>query len=532
MFSKAHGSAPREPAAALLIAGSYEKAICGWELGKKRSVTPVFQHLAHLGPVKAVASQGKYAVSGGNDEEIRIYNVRKRREVGSLMKHQAPITALRFSKKANSLVSGSDDGMIAVWRIKDWECVSFKPAHKGSVIDLDVHSSGKAMISCGRDSTLRLWDLSSTKELHCRTLKARGYGGFQHLRWRPRGEGFCYALGQDVAVCDTDADEPIVRFSHPRPPFSFAFLSDTAVATGGEDKIVRVWDVRTGKVSAELPEFTSRIRAVVAEHRSKALMIFGSNGDIAMYKTDALSHAAKCFWQDKTNMRITCACTGSAHGGDQDVNEDESGEDEPLSVGGRSGGSDGKQAATDARQHGRAPRKVYEQESGGEEQAATDDEDEDVGVEEDMDGEEDEDLDNGSSEEGENSDDAGVEEDSDSIVDNDSEAGQEDSDGDDASEEEVLSESGDEAVAGSGSNGDGDLREDVRQQRKKTKNKTSGPPRERGEMARKSDHVIAGKQEKKSPYRVFSSLDDVIGAGDVQRGQTGESKVGKKRERK
>ena len=98
----------REPAAALLIAGSYEKAICGWELGKKRSVTPVFQHLAHLGPVKAVASQGKYAVSGGNDEEIRIYNVRKRREVGSLMKHQAPITALRFSKKANSLVSGSD----------------------------------------------------------------------------------------------------------------------------------------------------------------------------------------------------------------------------------------------------------------------------------------------------------------------------------------------------------------------------------------------------------------------------------------
>ena len=27
----------------MLIAGTYEKAICGWELGKTRAVTPAFQ---------------------------------------------------------------------------------------------------------------------------------------------------------------------------------------------------------------------------------------------------------------------------------------------------------------------------------------------------------------------------------------------------------------------------------------------------------------------------------------------------------
>ena len=32
-----------EPTAAMLIAGTYEKAICGWELGDKQSVTPAFQ---------------------------------------------------------------------------------------------------------------------------------------------------------------------------------------------------------------------------------------------------------------------------------------------------------------------------------------------------------------------------------------------------------------------------------------------------------------------------------------------------------
>jgi len=69
---------------------------------------------------------------------------------------QGPFTSLRFSKKADKLVSGSDDGMIAIWRIKDWECVSSKPAHRGSVTDLDVHPSDKVMISRGHDKSVRL----------------------------------------------------------------------------------------------------------------------------------------------------------------------------------------------------------------------------------------------------------------------------------------------------------------------------------------------------------------------------------------
>ena len=82
-----------------------------------------------------------------------------------------PFTSLRFSKKANRLVSGSDDGMIAIWRTKDLVCVSFKPAHKGSVTDLDVNPSGQVKISCGRDNNVRLWDMTSSKELYSRSAR-------------------------------------------------------------------------------------------------------------------------------------------------------------------------------------------------------------------------------------------------------------------------------------------------------------------------------------------------------------------------
>ena len=50
---------------------------------------------------------------------------------------------------------------------------------EGSVTDLDVNPSGKVMISCGRDNNVRLWDMTTSKELYSRSTKGRGYGGFR-----------------------------------------------------------------------------------------------------------------------------------------------------------------------------------------------------------------------------------------------------------------------------------------------------------------------------------------------------------------
>ncbi len=54
-----------------LVAGTYERTLCGYTLDGEGSFTSIFNQPAHLGPVKAVASAGRFLVSGGSDEEIR-----------------------------------------------------------------------------------------------------------------------------------------------------------------------------------------------------------------------------------------------------------------------------------------------------------------------------------------------------------------------------------------------------------------------------------------------------------------------------
>jgi len=89
--------------------------------------------------------------------------------------------------------------MIAIWRTKDWVCESVKPAHKGSVTDLDVNPSGKVMISCGRDNNVRLWDMTSSKELYSRSAQKSS----THARQR--------AAAKDVSIRNTKGNECAFR---------------------------------------------------------------------------------------------------------------------------------------------------------------------------------------------------------------------------------------------------------------------------------------------------------------------------------
>jgi protein MAK11 len=60
---------------------------------------------------------------------IRIYNVDKRVEVGSLMEQHGAITSLEFFGQSHVL-SGSADNSICIWRTSDWNCLHILGGHK------------------------------------------------------------------------------------------------------------------------------------------------------------------------------------------------------------------------------------------------------------------------------------------------------------------------------------------------------------------------------------------------------------------
>jgi protein MAK11 len=107
-ISKLNGEAPKKRKTHatrnekfLVIAGSYEKNMYGLEVDVKDyqssnpetappTVKPIFIFPAHLSCIKTVAASpegGKFLASGSDDEFVKVWDLRRRKEIGSLSQH-------------------------------------------------------------------------------------------------------------------------------------------------------------------------------------------------------------------------------------------------------------------------------------------------------------------------------------------------------------------------------------------------------------------------------------------------------------
>jgi len=180
------------PSTFMVIAGSYEKLLYGLEGSVTATddnsvlhfhLKPIFIFPAHVSCIKAVAASpngGKWLATGSADEIVKVWDLRRRKEIGGLMHHEGSsvnlnqsalaslimsigsITHLNFPSQSH-LLSASEDGTLCLFRARDWAVLRSLKGHKGRVSSVAVHPSGKVALSVGKDKTLRMWDLMRGK---------------------------------------------------------------------------------------------------------------------------------------------------------------------------------------------------------------------------------------------------------------------------------------------------------------------------------------------------------------------------------
>jgi WD40 repeat protein len=79
-----------------------------------------------------------------------------------LIHHEAPVRAVSFTPDGNLLMSGSDDGMLAVWDVSRAAPVLVHHvvhAHSSWILSLAPLSDSRRFLSCGADRRLHVWKL-------------------------------------------------------------------------------------------------------------------------------------------------------------------------------------------------------------------------------------------------------------------------------------------------------------------------------------------------------------------------------------
>ena len=192
-----------------------------WNLASPR---PVREFKAHDREIWSVAllPGGRQALSASLDATMKLWDLSSPQQPVRTFPYESRILAVAVAPDGKIAVSAAKDTLQA-WTIVDGARLYPFEGHKGEVNTVAITPNGKHVVSGGDDGTIRLWELSSGRELH----KFAGDEG--HL-----GKVF------DVAVSP----------------------NSRVVLSGGADKTAKLWDLVNGRLIRTLEGHEGHVESV------------------------------------------------------------------------------------------------------------------------------------------------------------------------------------------------------------------------------------------------------------------------------
>jgi protein MAK11 len=291
------------------IVGTYEELSLGYILqnlddGGSSFVASFTDH-SHTASVRTAAiSSNGIAATGSADETIKLFNIHKRVELGSLIHHQGSVTGLSFFGDAH-MFSWSEDGTICVWQLGNWECLRTLHGHKSAVYSFAVHPSGKLALSCSKDKTLRTWNLITGRCAYVSNIKEAA----DIVLWSPDGSKYITVIGNRVDVYSFETATVVHQIQTDARISSVTFLSLDVLALGCEKGMIVLFDIKNSQKLCELNTGTNRVKAMIAlETEQPSLLIASSDGFIQLYCYQLQSEVTLCkVTQINTGFRLLCA---------------------------------------------------------------------------------------------------------------------------------------------------------------------------------------------------------------------------------
>jgi WD40 repeat protein/ankyrin repeat protein len=190
-----------------------------------------------------MSPDGLKAISGSEDNKIRLWSLVSGECEMVLKGHTDAITSLAWSVDGLKLLSGSKDGTVRLWSLANGQCEYVLRGHEAWVNSVALSKDGKLALSGSSDGTSRLWDLNTGT---ARIFSAKNPNLYSNCIY---------------TVSFSDNGQWIV--------------------SGGVDNCLRIWSIATG-ACLEVLNYKSPVRAIhmVTKHNQQYIIAGQGNGEI------------------------------------------------------------------------------------------------------------------------------------------------------------------------------------------------------------------------------------------------------------
>jgi WD40 repeat protein len=241
-------------------------------------------------------------VSGWTDSKIRCNradNAERKKYIYNLAlwtmdnAHRNGVTAVTMSKNNRFICSGGNDGEVRIWEMKSKDMLSHLKEHIQGVTKVQLFNSDRNLLSTAKDKSILIWDLNTERRVASYQQSAGGVNNFQ---FRPTDENTFVTVGQDRKITQFDlrlskAVKIISSNPYNKPEFAdelfgLAFTNDGQhLATGGTLGIIRIYDVNNGlQFIKENNAHSNTCNALAFTYDDKYLISAGADSQIFLFK--------------------------------------------------------------------------------------------------------------------------------------------------------------------------------------------------------------------------------------------------------
>lgn len=181
---------PKQP---LIITGSRDSTLRIWKLPKASDSrfiqseaeadaeeSPYFvrQLAGHQHSVRAIAAHADTLVSGSYDCSVRVWKISTGETVHRLQGHAQKVYSVVLDTTRNRCISGSMDYLVKIWSLETGSALYTLEGHSSLVGLLDLNCD--RLVSAAADSTLRIWDPENGQCKSTLTAHTGAITCFQH----------------------------------------------------------------------------------------------------------------------------------------------------------------------------------------------------------------------------------------------------------------------------------------------------------------------------------------------------------------